>query len=144
MKRRRTFVFIISLLMLLACTPQQPVTSQDISEPGSLVHDVEGNVIEITEAGYTPNPLTVKQGDTITWVNKDTEAHWIASAQHPTHTLYPGSDIKKCGSGETIFDACKRLAQGESFTFTFNEIGEWNYHDHLNPGPPFYGKIIVE
>jgi len=61
---------------------------------------------------------------------------------HPTHTVYPGSDVKKCGSDESIFDACKGLEQGESFSFTFNEIGSWGYHDHLRASTT--GKIVVE
>ncbi|MEK6824273.1 MAG: hypothetical protein AABY02_00300, partial [Nanoarchaeota archaeon] len=63
---------------------------------------------------------------------------------HPSHKNYPGSDIAKCGTSEasTIFDACKGLAQGESYSFTFNEVGSWNYHDHLNPN--LRGTVIVE
>ena len=104
-----------------------------------------GNVIEITSSGFTPSTLTISKGDTVTWINKDTEEHWPASALHPTHTVYPGSDIKKCGTAEqgNIFDACDPgLAPGESFSFTFNEVGTWSYHDHLIGG--LFGKIIVE
>lgn len=102
------------------------------------------NVIEITSSGFTPQTLTVSKGDTVTWINKDTEKHWPASAVHPTHTVYPGSSIEKCGTSEekNIFDACHGLAQGESFSFTFNEVGSWGYHDHLVGG--VFGKIIVK
>lgn len=129
--RKFTVFSIISLLILAACAPQQPT---EINIP-------EGSkIVEITAAGYSPNPLTIKQGEAVTWVNKDAEAHWPASAQHPTHAVYPETG----GCIGSKFDACKRLAQGDSWSFTFNEKGEWNYHDHLNPGPPFYGKIVVE
>jgi len=103
-----------------------------------------GDVIEITSSGFTPSTLTVSKGDTVTWINMDTEPHWPASALHPTHTIYPGSDIEKCGTSEesTIFDACKGIAPGESFSFTFNEEGSWSYHDHINLG--LFGKIVVQ
>ncbi len=99
--------------------------------------------IEITATGFSPNPLTIKVGDTVTFVNKDTAQHWPASAVHPTHTVYPGSDINKCGTAEaaTIFDSCKGLATGETFEFTFTHAGSWNYHDHLNPS--LWGTIVV-
>lgn len=99
-------------------------------------------VIEIMASGFNSSSLTIKTGDTVVWVNKNTAPHWPASAVHPTHKAYPGSDTAKCGTGETIFDACKGLAQGESFKFTFNSKGTWFYHDHLNPS--LFGKIVVE
>ena len=78
----------------------------------------------------------------VTFFNEDSNKHWPASAMHPTHTLYPGSGIEKCGTGEKIFDACKGLEQGESFSFTFNEKGSWKYHDHLSVSST--GTIVVE
>jgi plastocyanin len=96
----------------------------------------------ITSSGFSPRILTIKVGDTVTWVNKDSAPHWPASDVHPTHRLYPGSGIEKCGSGEEIFDACKGLAPGETFSFTFKYKGTWPYHDHLNPG--LTGTIIVQ
>jgi plastocyanin len=64
--------------------------------------------------------------------------------KHPTHEVYPGSSIKKCGTLEQnkIFDACHGLKQGEKCSFVFNEVGEWYYHDHLNPS--WKGEIVVK
>ena len=100
--------------------------------------------IKITSSGFSPKSLTINQGDTVTFVNDDLISHWPASAMHPTHTVYPGSDIRKCGTseGENIFDACKGLSKEESFTFTFNEQGSWGYHDHFNPS--LTGRIIAQ
>ena len=42
----------------------------------------------------------------------------------------------------SIFDTCKGLKKGESYEFTFNEIGSWKYHNHLNPGQQ--GTVVVE
>jgi len=101
------------------------------------------NEIEMTSSGFSPATLNIKQGDKVTFVNKDSSAHWPASAMHPTHTVYPGSDIKKCGTNEerNIFDACNDIPPGESWSFTFNEKGNWGYHDHLSAS--LFGKIIV-
>lgn len=67
-----------------------------------------------------------------------------ASAMRPTHKVYPGSDIEKCGTAEEskIFDACRAIPAGGSWFFTFNEAGSWDYHDHLDAKN--FGKIIVE
>ena len=101
------------------------------------------NVVEITSAGFNPSMLEIKQGDRVTFVNKDSGKHWPASAMHPTHTVYPGSDIKKCGTDEDnmIFDSCKGLKQNEAWSFVFNEKGSWGYHDHLSA--KLFGKIVV-
>lgn len=101
-------------------------------------------VIEITSEGFIPKSLEITAGDSITWINEGVEKSWPASAVHPSHTNYPGSGISKCGTDQSdeIFDACKGLANGESWSFTFNEVGTWNYHDHLNS--EHFGTIIVK
>jgi len=101
------------------------------------------NVVEITATEFSPKILTIKQGDTVQFLNKDSGLHWPASAMHPEHKVYPGSDIEKCKTADKnkIFDACKGLAQGEEFRFTFNEKGTWRYHDHLKLS--LTGTIVV-
>lgn len=102
-----------------------------------------GNVVEITATEFSPNTLTIKQGDSVQFLNKDSSLHWPASAMHPEHKVYPGSDIEKCKTADKnkIFDACKGLAQDEEFRFTFNEKGTWRYHDHLKVS--LTGTIVV-
>lgn len=99
--------------------------------------------VEITQTGYSPQSLTIKKGSTVTWVNNTDTPNWPATAMHPTHTKYPGSSITKCGTAEepAIFDACKNLLKDDSYSFVFNETGEWPYHDHVEAKT--FGKIIV-
>lgn len=98
----------------------------------------EPKTVEITSTGFSPSSLTIKAGDTVTFANKDSSLHWPASAVHPTHSVYSESG----GCIGSKFDACKGLAQGESWSFAFNQKGTWGYHDHLNPG--LTGTIIVQ
>jgi len=111
--------------------------TQDSGNSGSL------NTITITSSGFSLSTLNVNKGDRVTFINQGSSPSWPASAVHPTHTVYPGSDINKCGGAEesSIFDACRGLSQGESYSFIFNEAGSWKYHDHLNPSST--GTIIV-
>jgi len=94
--------------------------------------------------GYTPATLHVKKGAPVTFKNESDQQMWTASAIHPTHTVYPGSDIRKCGTPDatTIFDMCKANAKGQQWSFTFNEVGTWKYHNHMHPADG--GTIIVE
>ncbi len=96
------------------------------------------NVVEITSSGFNPKSLSIDAGDKVTFVNKDSKPHWPASDVHPTHGAYPESG----GCIGSKFDACKGLAEGERFLFTFDERGSWDYHDHLNPRES--GTIVVE
>ncbi len=101
------------------------------------------HTIEITSSGFSPNSLEIESGDSVKFVNLKSVESWPASDIHPTHTLYPGSGSSKCGTAEeeNIFDACRGLQTGESYTFTFNEKGSWGYHDHLRASSK--GTIIV-
>jgi len=100
-------------------------------------------VVTVTSSGFVPSTLEISLGSSVTFVNEAGRGSWPATDVHPTHRSYPGSDISKCITSEVndIFDACSSLSAGGSYTFTFNEGGEWNYHDHLSPG--IRGKIVV-
>lgn len=100
-------------------------------------HTIAASVIEIKADGFYPSTLTIEQGETVQFINKDTKPHWPASAVHPTHTEYPETG----GCIGSKFDACAELKRNETFNFTFNKIGEWKYHDHLNPGVT--GTVVV-
>ena len=111
-------------------------TTKTLSEPTS-------HLVDVTMTGFSPATLTVQSGDTVEFKSvKGT--HWVASAVHPDHKVYPGSDIWKCNGPEeeTIFDACRRISEGKSYLFTFTEKGSWKYHDHVNPR--LTGTIVVE
>ncbi len=166
MKRDVQLLLLIgmTLFLLSACTQQASVetSTQDTAEETSSSIDStneeistdsettqedttsspEGstseNIITITSSGFSPSTLTVAQGTTVTFVNEDSSAHRPASNPHPSHTGYPEEGT--CSG--SAFDSCTNLAEGESWSFTFNQIGEWGYHDHLNSG--LSGTIIVE
>ena len=153
-------VLLVSAVMISACTgnyggsqtgqepPQtpasttQPDTTPAASNTGTQI-DAD-KIVEITAAGANPKTVTITAGQTVAFVNKDSATHWPASALHPTHTVYPGSNIAKCKTAEaaTIFDACKGLKEGEYFKFKFDQTGTWNYHDHLNPS--IWGTVVVQ
>lgn len=112
--------------------------------PGITVELVAVHTVRITVDGFVPAALTVKKGDSVTWTNESGRDVWPASAMHPTHAVYPGSSISKCGTADepTIFDACRGIPSGGSWSFVFNEMGTWRYHDHLRASVT--GSVTVE
>ena len=113
-------------------------------EETQILEEPKTYTIEISSNGFSPEELQINKGDSVIFLGADEELHWPASNIHPTHRIYPGSGIEKCSTTEkdSLFDSCRSLNQGESFTFTFNQLGTWSYHDHLNGG--LRGIIIVK
>lgn len=119
-------------------------TGADFSEPAESGERTEEKIITKTDAGFSPNSITIKKGETVIWKNQSTGAFWPASAMHPTHTAYDGTALSEhCpDTAKTAFDACQGIATGGSWSFTFEKTGSWKYHDHLNPG--HFGTVSVE
>lgn len=121
----------------------QSTTSQSTQSENNTQVTGESATIRVTSNGFEPNSLTIQKGTKVIFKNEDTKDRWPASAMHPTHTRYPGSGIEKCDTPEekNIFDACRGIAPNGEYSFTFNSVGDWNYHDHLNPSE--VGRITV-
>jgi plastocyanin len=92
-------------------------------------------------SGFSPNEVTIKKGGTVTWVNSSGGEMWVASAQHPTHTIYDGTSLSQhCVDGQSdTFDQC--AGETGNYSFTFDKAGTWGYHNHLNAS--VFGKVIV-
>jgi len=103
-----------------------------------------GFIIHIQDNGFEPTTVRIRQGDTVIFENVGNKDYWPASNIHPTHRAYPNSGIEKCGIEDesVIFDACRPLPPGSSYSFIFANEGTWQFHDHLHS--QFSGKIIVE
>ncbi len=106
--------------------------SEDVVSDERPTSEGAGEVVFVSmgDASYEPNQLTVKAGTTVTFVNDGQALHWPASDVHPTHQALPE------------FDAKRGLVTGETYSFTFTEIGTWTMHDHLFPN--IVGEIVVE
>lgn len=123
---------------------QAPDASSASTDAATEESATDAKTIAVDETGFAVKSLTIAAGTTVTFVNNGQGLHWPASDVHPVHAEYPGSNISKCGTAEasSIFDACHGLATGEKYSFTFNEVGTWGFHDHL--APAHTGTIIVQ
>ena len=114
------------------------ITTKDQTKqasPSASDSDKESNVstITYTNSGFSPQSLTVKSGDSVSWVNDSNSKVQVGSDNHPTHTAN-----QELTGGQFIIE----LAPGESKTVQLDSSGEWGYHNHQQPGET--GKIIVE
>lgn len=76
-------------------------------------------VVSYMGTGFEPATLTVKVGTEVNFENESMVAMWPASNPHPVHTDLPG------------FDSGKAVESGGTYTYTFDKVGVWKYHNHL-------------
>ena len=94
---------------------QQPTASI----PGnSTVVRIVGNA---GSNSFSPNPVEVKVGATVTWINDDSSQHTVTSR-------------------DTVFDSGV-MGKGQSFSFTFVKAGEYQYF--CEPHPNMVGTAVV-
>jgi len=108
----------------------RPTVSPAISTASPTVSSAtQENVVTIKSSGFSPQNLTIKAGETVTWINNDTVDHTVNSAVHPTHLLYPPLNLGV-------------IKPGDKKSLTFPDAGTYKYHDHLNPS--LTGSVTVQ
>jgi plastocyanin len=81
------------------------------------------NKIEIKDFAFNPPTLTVKSGETITWINRDEEPHTVVSV-------------------EKQFKKSNALDTDQEFTITAGAPGTYTYFCSVHP--KMTGTIVVE
>jgi plastocyanin len=81
------------------------------------------NRIEIKDFAFNPQTLTVKSGETVTWINRDEEPHTVVSV---------GKKFKKSTALDT----------DQEFTITAGAPGTYTYFCSVHP--KMTGTIVVE
>jgi plastocyanin len=70
---------------------------------------------------FSPNPVEVKIGETMTWVNDDSGRHTVTSK-------------------DGVFNS-ELMEKGQSFSYTFDKAGEYPYF--CSPHPGMVGTVVV-
>lgn len=100
-------------------TPTMPTTPTS----ASTVSITAGASTKTTTA-YSPNPITISKGGTVTWMNNDTTTHTSVSDPGMAMSWASGS-----------------IAPGASFTQTFPNSGRFTYHCSIHPN--MVGTVTV-
>lgn len=83
--------------------------------------------VTIVNYSYNPQSISVKAGTNVTWTNMDSEGHTVTVGAH--------------GGGHMAAIDSGMMNQNQSFTYTFNTPGTYEYH--CDPHPPMMGIITV-
>jgi plastocyanin len=97
-------------------------TSATSADGGTSVSIVPGSSSLTTDA-FSPNPIQVSVGNTVTWTNNDSQPHTVTSGSN-------GQPDNKFNSSPNFSPL---LNQGQTFSFTFTEAGDYPYFCMLHP-----------
>jgi plastocyanin len=106
------------LLLAAADDDRTPTTSQTPA-PADVQQPARASIVYTTD-GFSPADVSIKAGESIRITNEAGRPMQLHSDPHPQHTLEPELNVGTVQSGE-------------SMTFTLTQMGDWGYHDHLNP-----------
>lgn len=102
---------------------QAPTTSQNTNLSSESQNDTAADIkptatdkIDIKNFAFSPAAITVKKGTRVTWTNQD-------SAKH---SVVPDTE-------SADFKASELLAQGATYSVTFNTVGTFTYHCSVHP-----------
>ena len=144
MSKSLLLIICLSLITLSACSYTSNTGSNEAapgSTTGNKIADkapqAKTNVVTYNENGYSPSSIQIKKGETVTFKNNSDQGMWTASSIHPTHTVYPTTG----GCIGSTFDSCKSVLKDDEWSFTFDEVGVWKYHNHLKATD--FGEIVV-
>ncbi len=96
----------------------QPPTAASIPSNSTVVKIVAN----AGSNSFSPNPVEVKVGETVTWINDDSGRHTVTSKD------------------DGVFDS-GMMGKGQSFSFTFDKAGEYPYF--CSPHPGMVGTVVV-
>lgn len=108
-------------LMASSCAGEK---SESTDTPLPTATALPPNTVVIKDTTFVPNELTIKLGDTVTWINTDNAVYVLRDGRY-------GPDFYKGA-----------FQPNEEWSFTFEKTGEFDIGDFRHPG--LRGKVIVE
>jgi len=107
--------------MLLTAVGMVIVGAIEVHAP-SVADTADSTMIVVKDFMFSPTPLTVKAGSTVTWTNKDDEPHTVVS----------DTGVFKSGGMDT----------NDSFSYKFDKPG--TYHFTCSIHPRMVGTVVVQ
>ena len=128
--KSKPFGALFGLLALVAILGVAPAFGQTANEIdiATGAGSSQNAACVATNNCFTPNPLTVAPGTTVTWKNTDTTTHVVCSGKVTDD---------ECGS---VFED-DSLKKGQTFQFTFANAGTFDYFCSVHPW--MTGQVIV-
>lgn len=115
-------ILLLGMLVIAGCTQQQSKPAADTSQTGQpsqaqqpqASSGAKAYAVAIEGFAFNPAELNIKQGDAVTWTNKDSAPHTITSDT--------GTEINS-----------PSLSTGQTYSHTFSQAGTFTYHCSVHP-----------
>jgi plastocyanin len=117
-----TLIAVASVMILISPTSQAQHENGSAKLVGTAAGTDTTPQVMIDNFVYSPVPLTVKVGTTVTWINHDDIPHTVDSTQGKFKSATMDTDDK--------------------FEFRFTQAGEYPFYCRIHP--KMTGKIIVQ
>jgi len=118
---RRLGFLLAAAVLVASCGGGGSSTPTTPSTGGAAAVSIVQGARTLTTTAYSPNPVTVSVGTTVTWTNNDSITH--------TATSDGG-----------VFNGT--VAAGAQYSYPFQSKGTFTYHCTLHPG--MVGSVIVQ
>jgi plastocyanin len=117
-QKNKKAILLTTLVILNLCVAAWGDDAASVAMAGN-----KKNTIEIKDFAFNPQTLTVKSGETITWINRDDEPHTVVSV---------GKKFQKSSALDT----------DQAFTITAGAPGTYEYFCSVHP--KMTGTIVIE
>ncbi len=125
MKLKIGALIVLVGLSLIGCAQESPYGEGDYQQPVGTPTPEEtpsgDTTVTIESYSYNPQSITVKVGTEVTWKNEQSVTHTVTSEEG----LFDSGDIE----------------QGETYSYTFEDLGRHNYYCTIHPS--MTGEVIV-
>ena len=85
---KKIYIAAVILVILLIGIVVMFITRKPQSTTTPAVPVAQATVT-ITNAGFIPATIKIKQGQQVVWINTDTKDHQISADPHPSHSSLP-------------------------------------------------------
>ena len=105
-----------------------------IPTPDKILISIVPGATLLSDSAYNPNPVQIKVGQTVLWINDDFSFHTVTSG-----------NVGDPDAGQ-IFDSglagpTTLSSTGKTYEYTFELAGEYPYYCILHPG--MVGKVVA-
>ena len=113
---------------------QEEIQSESSSNDDQVTSQTDNSIPAVIlglygDRSYSPNPITIERGQTITWYNGDTISHTVTSGQDNDEDV--GQE----------FDS-EAIIPNQYYSTTFDDSGEYPFYCFYHPS--MVGEVIVE
>jgi plastocyanin len=100
-------------------------SQQSNTTPNNQQQTSASGKVSIQNMQFTPSQVTITKGGSVTWTNNDSTTHTVTD------------DLSNVGGPNS-----GNIAPGESYSFTFDKTGSFQYHCSIHPS--MRGTIVVK